>query len=153
MLNRTTTALAVMLGAATLALAPAAAADATDDLRGAVASKRGNCPALQQDPVLDGLAEIANRETQDYAQKIARFQPMDDPMPALQKLGYPAAKAKLLSGYSGPERDDAMSRAIHGATLFGWDTIPDCSYNRYGAHAMTNPVTGNATTVIVLAGD
>lgn len=143
---------AVWLAVSTL-LAPPASADATDDLRAAIAAKRGNCPVLQRDPVLDGVAEQANRETQDYAQQIARFKPMEDPMPTLQRLGYPASKAKLLSGFSGPERDDAIETAIKGATLFGWDTIPDCTYNRYGAHAMLNTLNGNATAAVVLAGD
>ena len=147
--------IAVAIGTvvASLVAAPAASADPTGDLRSAVAAKRKNCPALQQDPILDGVAERADRETQDYAQNIARFQPMEDPMPTLKQLGYPAGKAKLLSGYSAPDRPDPQQRAIYGATLFGWDTIPDCTYTRYGAHAMTNPVNGNATSAVVLAGD
>lgn len=147
--------LAVAMGVAMMSLvaAPAAAADPTADLRSAVAAKRKNCPALQQDSMLDGVAERADRETQDYAQKIARFQPMEDPMPILKQLGYPAGKAKLLSGYSSPDHSDPQRRAIYGAALFGWDTIPDCTYTRYGAHAMTNPVNGNATAAIILAGD
>lgn len=136
-----------------MVLAPAAAADSTEDLRSAIDAKRGNCPALEQDPILDGVAEQANVETQNYAQQIARFQPMEDPMPILQRLSYPAGKAKLLSGYSGPEHADPIGRAIYGATLFGFETIPDCTYTRYGAHAMTNAANGIATAAIVLAGD
>lgn len=142
----------VALAAAAMVSAPVTAADAISDLRAATEARRGSCPALQQDSVLDSVAEQANLETQHYAQKIARFQPMEDPMPALQRLGYPASKAKLLSGYSGPEHSDATERAIYGAALFGWETIPDCTYTRYGAHVMTNAVNGNATAVILLAG-
>lgn len=143
----------VIIGTLATVSMPAASADPTADLRSAVTAKRGNCPALQEDPVLDGVAERADRETQDYAQKIARFQPMEDPLPTLKQLGYPAGKAKLLSGYSGPDHSDAQQRAIYGAALFGWETIPDCTYTRYGVHAMTNPDNGNATAAVVLAGN
>lgn len=134
-------------------LAPAAAADATADLRAAIAAKRGSCPALLADPVLDAVAQRANLETQDYAQGIARFQPMEDPMPILKQLSYPAGKAKLLAGFADASKTDAQQRAIYGAALFGWETIPDCTYTRYGAYAITNAKTGNATAAVVLAGD
>lgn len=134
-------------------LAPTSVADPIADLRSAIAAKRGSCPALQADPVLDGVAQRANLETQDYAQGIARFQPMEDPMPLLRQLSYPASKAKLLAGFADASHPDGQQRAIYGATLFGWETIPDCSYTRYGADVVTNAKTGNSTAAIVLAGD
>jgi hypothetical protein len=134
-------------------LAPLSSAEPTADLRSAIAAKRGSCPTLRADPVLDGVAQRANLETQDYIQGIGRFQPMEDPMPMLKRLSYPAGKAKLLAGFADASREDGQQRAIYGATLFGWDTIPDCAYNRYGADAVTNPKTGNSTAAIVLAGD
>ncbi|OHV06228.1 hypothetical protein [Mycobacterium talmoniae] len=143
----------VVVAAATIAvtatvLAPVASADPTADLRSAVQAKRGGCPALQSDPVLDGVAQRANLETQNYAGHTARFQPLEDPMPMLRHLSYPAGKAKLLAGFA-----DTQQKAIYGAALFGWDTIPDCTYTRYGADVMTNASSGNSTAAIVLAGD
>ncbi|MCV7065927.1 hypothetical protein H7H51_09700 [Mycolicibacterium farcinogenes] len=147
--------IAVMMTAvvATL-LAPAASADPTSDLRSAVAAKRDSCPALQSDPVLDGVAQRANLETQNYANHAARYQPMEDPMPMLRQLSYPAGKAKLLAGFASVQKfADAEQKAIYGAVLFGWDTIPDCTYNRYGADVLTDGTTGNTTAAIVLVGD
>lgn len=138
---------------ATLLPVPVASADATADLKSAVVAKRGKCPALQNDPILDQVAERADRETQNYAQMIARFQPMEDPMPTLKTLNYPAGKAKLLSGFSETTQPNPQERANYGAVLFGWEAIPDCSYTSYGAHAMTNDATGYATAAIVLVGD
>jgi hypothetical protein len=135
-------------------VAPSSSADSTADLRSAVAAKRGGCPALQSDPVLEGVAQRANLETQNYANHTARFQPMEDPMPTLQQLSYPARKAKLLAGFADAHQfADAPQKAIYGATLFGWDTIPDCSYTRYGADVVTDTKTGKTTAAIVLAGD
>lgn len=140
--------------ASAVVLAAPSSADPTADLRSAVAAKRGSCAALQPDPVLDGVAQRANLETQNYASHTARFQPMEDPMPMLRQLAYPAGKAKLLAGFANVQKfADAPQKAIYGATLFGWDTIPDCTYTRYGADVVTNDSTGNTTAAIVLAGD
>lgn len=137
-----------------LMLAPLSSADPTADLRAAVAAKRGSCPALQPDSVLDGVAQRANLETQNYASHTARFQPLEDPLPMLRQLSYPAGKAKLLAGFANVQKfADAQAKAIYGATLFGWDTIPDCTYTRYGADVVANDSTGNTTAAIVLAGD
>ncbi|WP_065029002.1 hypothetical protein [Mycobacterium colombiense] len=145
--------MATMAGMAAMLVAPSASADSTADLRSAVAAKRGGCPALQSDPVLERVAQRANLETQSYANHTARFQPMEDPMPTLRQLSYPAAKAKLLAGFANADQfADAPQKAIYGATLFGWDTIPDCSYTRYGADVVTDTNTGNTTAAIVLAG-
>ncbi|ORA41073.1 hypothetical protein BST20_02755 [Mycobacterium branderi] len=145
---------ATMVAVASLVLAPLASADATADLRSAVAAKRGGCPPLQSDPVLERIAQRANLETQNYANHTARYQPMEDPMPALRQLSYPAGKAKLLSGFANVNQfADAQQKAIYGAALFGWDTIPDCSYTRYGADVVTDPHSGNTTAAIVLTGD
>jgi len=145
---------AMMAALAATLLAPSSAADSTADLRSAVAAKRGGCPALRSDPVLEGVAQRADLETQNYANHTARFQPMEDPMPTLHQLGYPAHKAKLLAGFADTHQfADAPQRAIYGATLFGWDTIPDCSYTRYGADVATDTNTGKTAAAIVLAGD
>lgn len=155
MAPRRVTVVAMMAAAVTVTLlAPSAAADPTADLRSAVAAKRGGCPALQSDPVLEKVAQRANLETQNYANHTARYQPMEDPMPTLRQLSYPAGKAKLLSGFANAHQfPDAQQKAIYGATLFGWDTIPDCSYTRYGADVATDTKSGNTTAAIVLAGE
>jgi hypothetical protein len=140
--------------AAAMVLAPAAGADPGADLRSAVAAKRGSCPALQSDPILDSVAQRANLETRAYANHTARFQPMEDPMPMLRQLSYPAGKAKLLSGFASTQKfADAAQKAIYGAALFGWDTIPDCTYTKYGADVLTDAGTGNTVAAVVLAGD
>jgi hypothetical protein len=145
---------ALLTAATAISLAPSSSADPTADLRSAVAAKRGGCPALQSDSVLEGIAQRANLETQNYANHTARFQPMEDPMPTLRQLSYPAAKAKLLAGFANDHQfEDAPQKAIYGATLFGWDSISDCSYTRYGADVVTDANSGNTTAAIVLAGD
>ncbi|AMT72629.1 MULTISPECIES: hypothetical protein [Mycobacteroides] len=135
-------------------LAPPAGADETADLRSAVSARRGNCAALQPDPVLDQVAQVANHQTQKYINHASRFEPMEDPMPMLRQLSYPAGKAKLLFGYADVHKfADAPQKAIYGAALFGSEVIPDCTYTRYGADVLTDPNTGKTTTAIVLAGD
>jgi hypothetical protein len=152
-LIRRATAAATLTVVTALAFAPLAASDDTADLKSAVAAKRGSCPALQPDPVLDQVAQNASLQTQKYASHTARFQPMTDPMPMLRQLSYPAGKAKLLSGFADVhDVEDAPQRAIYGATLFGWDSIPDCSFTRFGADLTTDANTGITTTAVVLAG-
>ncbi|OMC39565.1 hypothetical protein A5742_04970 [Mycolicibacterium fortuitum] len=145
---------ALMAAVMATMLAPTSSADTTGELQSALAAKRGGCPALQSDPVLDAVAQRANLETQAYARHTARFQPIEDPMPMLRQLSYPAGKAKLLAGFGDAQQfADPQQKAVYGATLFGWDTIPDCSYTRYGAHALTDPETGNVFTLILVVGN
>jgi hypothetical protein len=146
--------LAMTAALTAMVFAPLSWADSTADLRSAVAAKRGQCSALQEDPLLDQVAQRANLETQTYADHTARFQPMEDATPMLRQISYPAGKAKLLLGFANTEKwSDPEQKAIYGATLFGWDTIPDCTYTRYGADVVTYADTGNTTAAIVLAGD
>jgi hypothetical protein len=145
---------AMTIAVAAMVFAPLSSADPTADLRSAVAAKRGQCSALQADPVLDQVAQRANLETQTYANHTARFQPLEDATPMLRQISYPAGKAKLLLGFANAEKwSDPEEKAIYGATLFGWETIPDCTYTRYGADVVTYSDTGNTTAAIVLAGD
>ncbi len=75
-------------------------------------------------------------------------------MPTLRELSYPAGKSKLLSGFGDAQQfADPQQKAAYGVTLFGWDTIPDCSYTRYGANASTDTKSGNAFATVVLVGD
>jgi hypothetical protein len=128
-------------------LAPTAAADETADLRTQVDAVRGGCPPLQSDPVLDGVAQRANSESQSYIEHTARFVPFEDPMPVLHDLGYQAGKAKLIPGYG-----DIEAKAIHGVTVQGWQAIPDCSYTKYGLNMLANADGGYVLAALVLAG-
>lgn len=129
-------------------LAPTSNADPTTILRSATAGKRGGCPALQADPVLDWVAQRANGETQSYADHTARFTPFEDPMPVLRELAYPAGKAKLLAGYG-----ESQEKAVYGAVLFGWEAIPDCTFTRYGADVLNKTDQGYSLAAVVLVGE
>lgn len=145
---------ATMAVVTAIGLAPSSLADPTADLRAAVAAKRGGCAALKPDPVLDGVAQRADIETQSYAGHTARYMPMEDPMPMLHQLSYPAGKAKLFTGFADATRfEDFQEKASYGAVLFASETIPDCSYNRYGADVLIDANAGRALAAIVLAGD
>lgn len=140
---------AVMICVA-VAAPPKSAADATGNLQAQVDAARRGCPALQLDPVLTGVAQRANGETQSNIEHTARSLPFEDPTPVVRDLGYPAGKAKLLTGYGGDE-----AKAIHGAVLFGWEAIPDCSYTKYGVNVIDGSVGGSGgywLAAIVLAG-
>jgi hypothetical protein len=143
----------VVLSSAALAsvlavsLAPTASADEVADLKTQVDAARGGCPPLQSDPILDGMAQRANTESQAYIQHTARFVPFEDPMPVLHQLGYPAAKARLIPGYG-----DVEAKAIHGVTVQGWQAIPDCSYTKYGLNVLANVDGGYVLAALVLAG-
>jgi hypothetical protein len=128
--------------------APVAAADDTGDLKAQVDSARRGCAPLQSDPVLDGVAQRANHESQSYIEHTARFVPFEDPMPVLHELGYPTGKARLIPGYG-----DVKTKAIHGVTVQGWQAIPDCSYTKYGLNVLTNAAGGYVFAALVLAGN
>ena len=131
-----------------ISLAPTAAADVTADLTATVDGARGGCPALQSDPVLTDAAIRATSETQAYVEHAARFIPFEDPMPVLREMGYNAGKAKLVVGYG-----DSQDKAIRGISVLGWDTIPDCSYTKYGLSALYGARGDYVLTAMVLAGD
>jgi hypothetical protein len=131
-----------------MSLAPTAAADVTSDLRASVDGARGGCPALQSDPVLTDAAIRATSETQAYIEHTARFIPFEDPMPVLREMGYNAGKAKLVVGYG-----DSQDKAIRGINVLGWDTIPDCTYTKYGLSALNGARGDYVLTAVVLAGD
>ena len=139
---------AVLAAMMTLALAPTAVADGVGDLKTQVDAKRGGCPLLQPDALLDGVAQRANAESQSYIEHTARFVPFEDPMPVLRELGYPAGKAKLIPGYG-----DVEAKAIHGVTVQGWQAIPDCSYTKYGLNLLTSADGAYVLAALVLAGD
>ena len=127
--------------------APAAEADSTADLKSAVDSARGGCPALQQDSTLDAVAARANNETNAYIQHTAKFVPFEDALPVLHDLGYPAGKAKLLAGYG-----DADTKAVQGVVSQGFLAIPDCSYSKYGMNTFESGDGSYSLAAVVLAG-
>lgn len=135
-------------GVAGLSLAPRSIADATADLTSAVAAARASCPPLRPDPVLESLAQRANNETAANIEHTARYQPFEDPMPALRVLGYSAGKAKLVAGYGKSE-----DKAVHGVTVLGWEAIPDCTYTKFGINTLDNSAKGYALAALVLASD
>ena len=91
----------VMTGTTAMVPAPTAAADPTADLRSAVAANRGNCPALQQDSILDDVAECADDGTRAYLQKIvqrgAHGHAMANPESG---TGRPASSGRMADGNS-----------------------------------------------------
>jgi hypothetical protein len=131
-----------------ISLASTATADVTEDLRASVNGARGGCPALQADPVLNDAAIRATSETEAYIEHTARSIPFEDPMPVLREMGYNAAKAKLVVGYG-----DSQEKAIRGVNVLGWNTIPDCSYTKYGLSAVYGARGDYVLTAMVLAGD
>lgn len=132
---------------ANLMIAPVAVADDSANLASQVASARGGCPPLMANPVLTDLARRANAETRANIEHTARSLPFEDPTPLLHDLGYPASKSKLLSGYA----DDA-EKAARGSVLFGWDTLPDCSYTEYGLDLYDGSANGYWLSSVIIAG-
>ncbi|WP_319449705.1 MULTISPECIES: hypothetical protein [unclassified Mycobacterium] len=132
-------------------VAPTAAADATTALKSEVDSARAaaGCPPLQSDPILDGVAQRANSETDSNILHTARFIPFEDPMPVLRDLGYNTSKAKMLVGYG-----DVEAKANRGVVVEGYAAIPDCSYTKYGVNALSDGDgdQGYVLAAVVLAG-
>jgi hypothetical protein len=132
----------------TTSLAPLSLADPTDNLRTKVEAARGGCPPLRQDPILDNVARRADNETRAYTEHTARFEPFEDALPVLHEIGYKAGKAKLLAAYA-----HDVPTAIHGAILFGWEAIPDCTYTSFGADILDNTKSaGYVLAAVILAG-
>ncbi len=135
--------------AAALSLTPSARADPEANLRDAVASARSgtSCASLRYDPVVEQVAQIINRSTDDYLNHAATRVPILDPLEGLKDLGYGGTKAHLLQGAS---KSDAL--AIRGAVLQGYGAIPDCSYTDFGLSVRRNETTGYNLASVVLAG-
>ncbi len=149
MLRTASSASIVLLVIVGLVPAPAARADATDNLRSAVAQVRAgtSCGALRPDPVIDQVAAKVNQSTQNYMEHQATQTPITDPITGLKILGYQGNKASLLQGASTADAD-----SIKALILQGYDKIPDCSYTDIGANMQQNERTGYWLTAVVLAG-
>ena len=139
----------VTVVAAGLVLAPTARADSEANVRDAVASARSGtpCGSLRSNPVVEQVAQIINRSTDDYLDHAATRVPIADPLEGLKVLGYRGTKAYLLQGAAKTDAD-----AIQGAILEGYAAIPDCSYTEFGVSMRRNETTGNNLTSVVLAG-
>ncbi len=129
--------------------APAARADATENLRSAVTQARGatSCGGLRPDPIADQVAAKINQSTQDYMEHRATQTPLYDPLTGLKILGYGGSKAGLLQGASLSDAD-----SIKALILQGYNKIPDCTFTDIGANMQQNERTGYWLTVVVLAG-
>lgn len=141
-----------------MAHAPAATADSdlAPGLRTALAAARQStsCPALRSDPIVERVAEIANRSTDDYVDNAATEQPIDDPKPGLKTLGYGGTQAALLRAAAPFEADAIKYTLLEG--LVRMDKTPfaisNCGYTDYGASVLYNESRGYYLTAIVLAG-
>jgi hypothetical protein len=129
--------------------APRAAADFTDNLRGALMQARPDaCGPLRPEPLVDQTATFAVRSTSTYLNHTARDVPMADALPVLKDLGFSAGKATLLQGAGKTEAD-----AIKFILVSGYKDIPDCSYTEYGLSTLPNDnPNGYFLTALVLAG-
>ena len=106
-----------------------------------------SCGSLRYNQVVEQVAQIINRSTDDYLNHAATRVPILDPLEGLKDLGYGGTKAHLLQGAG---KSDAV--AIHGALLQGYGAIPDCSYTDFGLSMRRNETTGYNLASVVLAG-
>ena len=130
-------------------LGPWARADEATNLRDAVTSGRSGtpCDALRYNDVVDHVAQVINKSTDDYLNHNATRVPVADPLEGLKEFGYGGTKAYLLQG-----AHESEAKAIKGALLQGYAAIPDCSYTDFGVSIVRNSATGNTLAVVVLAG-
>lgn len=126
---------------------PPASADATENLRAAVAAARATaCGPLRPNPVIDQAAHEITQSTDRWINNAARSTPDTDALPILQDLGYDGSKARILSGAAHTDGD-----AIKATVLQGWADLPDCSYTEFGSAALYNAKKDMILTTVVLA--
>jgi hypothetical protein len=140
---------AAALTVISVALAPAASADATDSFRAAVAAARPPaCGPIRSDPLIDQVATEINDSTDRWINFASRAVPEGDAMPLLHDLGYVGAtKARILSGAA-----TNAGSSIKGALLQGFAILPDCSLNAYGVATKHNARKDLVLVTAVLAG-
>jgi hypothetical protein len=133
---------------AAISLAPSVLADPSASFKSAVVQARAgtSCGPLRYNPVVEQVAEISNRSTDNYLIHNLATSPVDDPLPGLKDLGYGGSKAALLRGAAKNEAD-----AIRGALLEGFDKFPDCSYTDFGVSMLRNQSTGYYLSSLILA--
>jgi hypothetical protein len=134
---------------ASVSLAPSALADSVANFRNSVVAAHSgtSCAQLRYNSVVEQVAEIINRSTDDYMNHTATQVPIKDPLPGLEDLGYGGKKGTLLLGAAKNEAD-----AIKGALLEGYAAIPECSYTDFGVSVRRNEPTGYILASLVLAG-
>jgi len=139
--------IALALATAVATVSPAAA-DPSVNLADAVNSLRGgsHCPALQADPLVTRVAQMASQNTSDYVGFRTAAVPFTDPMPALAAIGYKGSKGLMLSGHGLTEAD-----ALQGVELHYRASKPDCSYSQYGVSALHDDAGFDVTTVVLTA--
>jgi hypothetical protein len=132
-----------------VSLAPPAVADPVADLKEALASARAatSCPPYRFDPVVEQVAQMVTKVTDEWLDHATTQVPVDDPLPGLKVLGYGGSKAVALQGAGLKEPD-----AIKGAMLEGFDLIADCSYTDFGVSLRQNVRSGYYLAVAVVAG-
>jgi hypothetical protein len=141
--------LATAVTAIGIVAAPSAAADATENLRAAVAAARGasSCGPLRSDPTVDQVAHLVNQSSDDWLNFASRAVPETDALPPLKDLGYPANTAAILTSAT---PDDGTS--VKALILQGFAKISDCSYTSFGVATTYNDRKGIFVMTAVLAG-
>ncbi len=135
------------IAAASVLIAPPAAADSAASLSAAVMSVRsGSCEPLRSDPIAKQAAEVVNQSTDDWLNFTGRAAPVEDPLPVMKDLGYGGNKGIVLQGAGRSDAD-----AIKGLLIQGYLDIPDCSYAVYGASVVRNRITNYYLAALVLA--
>lgn len=131
-----------------VSVAPSAAADTTDSLRAAVsAAGSPSCSPRRSQPVIDEAAKEINETTDRWINFASRAVPETDALPVLKDLGFPATKAKILSGSAKNPAD-----SIKATLLQGFADLPDCSYTDFGVSSMYNAKKDVELVTVVLAG-
>lgn len=143
----------VTVSSAGVLLASSAFADPSAGLRNAVASARSpSCAPMRYNPIVERVAEISNRTSDNWLDLAGRNYYVADPKPGLKDLGYGGdknnIKGQLLSG-----ADKIEAEAIHGALLeYLYDKSDDCTFTDFGVSMLRNERTGYYLASIVLAG-
>lgn len=132
------------------ALADPTLADPVATLKAALAASRAasSCPAFHDNAVVQHVAEVINKSSNDWLDNDTTHVPITDPLPGLKELGYGGSKGTMFGGASAKSQADA----IKGALLEGFARIPDCSYTDMGASMMFNQGSGENIITVVLAG-
>jgi hypothetical protein len=142
------------------ALAAPAAADPTANLRSAIMSARGGGCPLRSNPIVEQANRVANESTRNYKNLITEGrQPVDDPGPGLQALGYRGKKSKLLRGWADNEAVAIKALLLQGASDVQRDSelvvhvvppfIADCAFTDYGADVIHDETFGYFTSAIL----
>jgi hypothetical protein len=139
----------VTILSAGVSLASSATAEPSASFRSAVAQARAGtgCQPLRYNPIVEQVAEVTNRSTDNWINYNGTKIPLANPKQGLHDLGYSGKKGQTLNGAAKSE-----GGAIKGALLEGFDKFPDCTFTDFGVSLLRNDKTGYYLTSIVLAG-